>query len=160
LIIFRGNSNFSSVDKVNFSEFASEKSSTTDLWLIDTSSDLHKLVISVFFAVVSLDLGEFTAEETAGRNTLPEIELSTNSASWKIVCCKPGTEPCFLLHVEVSAVSLGDWDSWADLNSLLVDNPSAVFVSPPFASVEFVDETTMMPVAFVPRPSSGGESTL
>jgi len=98
---------------------------------------------------VSLDVCEFTSDESAISFTSPLEDFLSNFASWKFLLSKGCTESSFHSKIECSALFFDHWwlrGYWYGLGEFL---PFSIDISPPLAVVIFVGKTTMMPVASV-----------
>ena len=109
---------------------------------------------------MSLDICKFTSDESAIGFTSPLEDFFSNLASWELLLSELGTEASLHSKVECSAFFFDGWSLRGNWDIFGIFNPSSVYVSPPGTVVVFVGIATMMPVASIPRPSNGCESTL
>jgi len=136
---------------IQFLKSLGEEALSSWSWLKDTSDDSLPLVVRVSrFTGVSLNVCEFTSNESAISLTSPLEDLFADLASWELLLSKLGTEACLHSKVECSALFFDCWSLWSDWDVFGIFHPSSIDVSPPGAVIVFVGIATMMPVASVP----------
>jgi len=159
LVTMSHSRDLNSVFKVNLMDWT-EETSSGNFWLIDTLSHSSPLIVGMIFTLMTCNVNEFTTKEAAVFGTSPHVDGLTDLTSWELLLSKLGTESRLHSLVISSAWSSDMWFCWLDGNGFGIFNPSSVLPSPPGTFFELEWESTMMPVASIPRPSDSCESFL